>query len=517
MISSLFQGTCHIFLCYRNSGAETAKQFKKSLARNENFDFGYVWYSDQESVGNYDQDIHVLIPTAKFAILFISKDFTSGFVKDGQINYSNCITVKEIIEIEKNRQAGKLTVVAVHIDGYMLSADDLQILEQVFENENIKSSTSISAYKNLNFNPYYKRNTDMDYFAINFSKNMAICHNKNIDYKKTIHSLINWLVSIDTKWGPNEYSTIQQNANTCEALLSIKISQYDTIKRAVYQNALKTIINSITDDGLKSKTLDRETVTCTSLALLLFSMEHNFIKNTSTKINNIVNKLWSIRNPEYGWGTFCKYTQKQSCNFINTAWALLALSQYEIVNTKDFEYFCCEIYELETNGTFGYYVNDTPKITSTAMFLSVFYLLPIKLQAQIKRKYCYHDAIDFVLNNLINSNIQIEVMNDEDGDELQIKKAPWNNITLGASLSALALAREHNDINQSTWQKILNYTDNVINQNVKQLSENKIYYVPSNMPFSRYGHFTFPTAYLIWGLQMLDNVNDKLISQKKNA
>ena len=115
MISKNFDGSCHIFLCYRAGGAETAKQFKNSLSGNSD-NYGYVWYSDQESVGNYDQDIPVLIPSAEFAVLFISSDFTAGFLKDGKNNYSGCVTVKEIVQIEKCRQAGKLSVAAVNID-----------------------------------------------------------------------------------------------------------------------------------------------------------------------------------------------------------------------------------------------------------------------------------------------------------------------------------------------------------------------------------------------------------------
>mgnify|MGYP003456457407 CR=1 FL=1 len=146
MISDVYHGFCDVFLCYRDSGSETAKQFKKSLAKIKTKNFGYVWYSDQESVGDFKRDISRLIPSASYAILFITKDFTNGFLtSDGQNNYEKCITVQEIIEIEKRRQENKITVIAVHIAGYVLGDKDLMILETVFENERINKQESVYA------------------------------------------------------------------------------------------------------------------------------------------------------------------------------------------------------------------------------------------------------------------------------------------------------------------------------------------------------------------------------------
>ena len=179
MIDHDFQKECHIFLCYRSAGAEVAKNFKKALSNIRDRSFGYVWYSDQENVGNFVFDIPDLIASAHYAILFLCRHFTDGFLVDGKNNYGDdsrgnvgCVTVREIVEIERRRQAGTLTVIGVHVDGYLLQPDDVATLKQVFENEGILTPTSLAAYTELNVNAYYPRTTDVDAFAEALSKGL---------------------------------------------------------------------------------------------------------------------------------------------------------------------------------------------------------------------------------------------------------------------------------------------------------------------------------------------------------
>ena len=71
--------SCRIFLCYRDSGSETAKLFADNCKNNNDINCGKVWYSDYEGYGNYVLDIACLLSQAEYAILFISNDFTKGF------------------------------------------------------------------------------------------------------------------------------------------------------------------------------------------------------------------------------------------------------------------------------------------------------------------------------------------------------------------------------------------------------------------------------------------------------
>ena len=111
MIDEHKDSVCRIFLCYRESGSETAKNLKSFLKNVQDKDYGRVWYSDDENVGNFNLDIGAKIGQASIFILFLHNGFTDYFLTpDGKVNtdgygeYGPCITVKEIIEIEKQRQ-----------------------------------------------------------------------------------------------------------------------------------------------------------------------------------------------------------------------------------------------------------------------------------------------------------------------------------------------------------------------------------------------------------------------------
>ncbi len=176
--------SCRVFLCYRDGGAEIAKNVKTTLDKIKSPDYGHIWYSDLEKKGNYIDDIPFLIPSAEYAIIFFSEKFTAGFLKeDGKINYSKdkhdsgCVTVREIIQIEKCRQAGTLTVIGVHVNGYRLTKEDKEILDSVFHEAGIYTDRSIGAYTELNGNDYHTRTTDVEQFCGNLYR--AISENED--------------------------------------------------------------------------------------------------------------------------------------------------------------------------------------------------------------------------------------------------------------------------------------------------------------------------------------------------
>ncbi len=172
MIDEHKDSICRIFFCYRAAGSETAKNIKSYLKSIKNKEYGRVWYSDDENVGNFSIDIIPLISQAEIFVLFLAPGFTDYFLTpNGDLNLTgynqmpSCITVREICEIEKQRQKRNITILTVNIDQYAFSDHDLQILEEVFRQANILRDDTIKFYKDLNRNIYLRRQTDLPSFT----------------------------------------------------------------------------------------------------------------------------------------------------------------------------------------------------------------------------------------------------------------------------------------------------------------------------------------------------------------
>jgi hypothetical protein len=153
-------------------GSETAKFMKTYLKASPDKSYGRVWYSDDENLGNYNLDIPVLIGQADIFVLFLAPGFTDYFITpNGQANiYSEngntaCITAKEIIEIEKQRQTRDISILTVNIDGYTLTDTDINNLKLLFSSVGILRDDTAGFYKNLNINHYSRRQTDISAFA----------------------------------------------------------------------------------------------------------------------------------------------------------------------------------------------------------------------------------------------------------------------------------------------------------------------------------------------------------------
>ena len=183
---------------------------------------------------------------------------------------------------------------------------------------------------------------------------------------------------------------------------------------------------------------------------------------------------------------------------------MIALSRYpEIADTDEFKSFCRQIFEYETNGTFGYCVDDQPRIISTAMFLSLYYLLPKESRSELDGFYDKTNAIEFIIDKFVDNNLQIEVMTDNNDDELWMKIAPWNHITIGATQTALSYAYIHGDLAENTRIKLKNHVNSIIEKNIEKIGSDKSFYNPLDLYISKDKRFTFPTAYFIWGLKMM--------------
>lgn len=111
-----------IFLCYRANTAILARNFydyirKINVSLYDSRFFGDVYYSDYISCGRYvDYDsLKEIIDKVEYFVIFLDRDFCSGFLKDGKIN-DDCVTAHEIkylLESNKN-----INIIVVNINGY---------------------------------------------------------------------------------------------------------------------------------------------------------------------------------------------------------------------------------------------------------------------------------------------------------------------------------------------------------------------------------------------------------------
>ena len=178
---------CRTVFCYRGKTAQTAKEIFHALEKSDKL-YGRVWYSDLESIGNFKQDISILMKNANFVILFLCEGFTDGFLNDdGTTNFSadssrsdgqECITAGEIIEIERQRNLREdkdFKIIAIHNNDESLNENELKVLKKVFENEGFPNpDKSVEFYKLLHRNPYYCRKENPDDFVKQCFKNIEI-------------------------------------------------------------------------------------------------------------------------------------------------------------------------------------------------------------------------------------------------------------------------------------------------------------------------------------------------------
>ena len=162
--------TCDVFLCYRDRGGQTAKLFSRYLA-SKSFP-ATVWYSDDESVGNYRDDIPDLVGSAKCAVLFIDNDFTAGFLDEDAED--DCITALEVTEIARRIQecgqaadedskdvqdTDEFNIVTVFLDRPLgLKHTETRVLKELFEAGGVPDSAEAARkFAQSNGNVFHTR------------------------------------------------------------------------------------------------------------------------------------------------------------------------------------------------------------------------------------------------------------------------------------------------------------------------------------------------------------------------
>lgn len=211
-------------------------------------------------------------------------------------------------------------------------------------------------------------------------------HYKYISQELTeiMKKAVEWLISCNCHWGVNSTADQCQNANTCEALVAINKASLARKKVDIYTSAFQDVLSNLTDKGLPSKSLGEATVVCTSMLLYLISIDKKNGLNLTEeadyeKYNNLASDLWNCHS-EWGWGVYLSIVGRDKCSLANTNWALRSLNQYDISSTEGYISYVRMVYEYNNDGAFGYFVGDSPRLVTTAMYLSLYYELQDQLR-----------------------------------------------------------------------------------------------------------------------------------------
>ncbi len=333
-------------------------------------------------------------------------------------------------------------------------------------------------------------------------RNYRILDNK---YEKLINQSINWLLRCKKHWGVDENAEILQNANTCEGLLALRKSKKYKEKNETYKNAINVVLNNTTNEGLPSKSLNKPTVVCTSMILDIVAQEREESSGVVIdyeKFELIAENMWNNRS-NVGWGVYIKKGNDTECSFANTYWALRALNKYRIGKTKDYKEYLKLIYEYNNNGKFGFQKGDISRLTTTAMYLCLYYSLEECNKKDIGASYNRKKAIEYIYKSFIKDDVQIEketIWGIKDDNIPGAIKAPWTHITIGYVIEALSMAHKNNDIGKIKFCIILNRINQIVKENVTYVNDECCFYMPNNMERSNYSCFTFPTTCFVQGL-----------------
>lgn len=326
-----------------------------------------------------------------------------------------------------------------------------------------------------------------------------------------VEQCISWLIQIPKHWGPLYTSDLCQNANTCECLLALKKAKKDNIYKVIYNKAREAILNNVTEIGLSSKSLNYETVVCTSMILYLIALEKKdgdlISSELEERFEKIAINLWNCKS-ERGWGVYVDRLAPEYCCVANTFWALIALNNYSIAETEEYAFFVKSIYEYSQNSVYGFQIGDRPRLCTTAMAVILYFSLENLLQEEINQVYDINVAIDYVFRSFCIENIQCET---ETLIGIDLKnpgcaKAPWTHMSMGFAMEALNLAIKYKklslikiDLYTYTLKKLCN------TKLIRLTQQQQCYFIPEGMQLKNNGVYTFPTAYFVMGLSSFMN------------
>ncbi len=333
------------------------------------------------------------------------------------------------------------------------------------------------------------------------------------DYSVYINQLMDWLLNIPVRWGAVDSATEIQHANIIEGLLAMKYTGFDIRKEQAYQQILSEALACVQDDGLSSKSLKASTINCSALLLELVTLERNNpsgLIHDYSKYEYIAKYIWDNRNPDYGWGMYSARMNDDDCSMASTCKVLWNLLDYRISETKEFESFCQHVFECSSDGKMGFFIGDSEsRLITSALLICIFFKLSPSMQKKIEQSYNLTEGIGFVFQEFVaeDKQIEVETLYGIDKNGIGAKKAPWNHITIRYTVQALSLAYKSHKIGELQLSKVIGHVHDILKKNVaKDIHDRYTYYFPKGMDARRTGHWTFPSAYLIIALQLLNEL-----------
>lgn len=341
-------------------------------------------------------------------------------------------------------------------------------------------------------------------------------------YPAVIDSMVNWECSLPCLWGAHSTAKEPQNANSCETLVSLKITHSDVKKKTIYKKVLRYLLKEKTDKGLRSKSLNYETVSCTSMLLTAAALEKRDpigVIGDYSDFDRIAEELWATRNENAGWGMYNTRMNEAACSLTNTFRALSSLLYYPAVSEREeFTEFCENLIERSSGGQFGYFIGDSPKLSTTSLFVSFFYALDKERREQFGKRFRIADVLNFIYDQFTSAHIQTEIEEFFDMDLIMghgVKRAPFTNMSVYFAMDALAQAYKAGDLPPEQWHGVLKETDSILSNQVRSDGGASCYYEPAGLIKPRQGIYTYPTSYFLRGLYTVKEADDAVRSRIK--
>ena len=509
----------NIFICYRGNSESglLAQQIYSTLKyyRNNNNQALFIPFFAPRCIKK-GEDFYLEEEKALKQIKIMLLVLAPGF-------FDNCLEYDDQVyfEIKSACERKDIQFITICMEGYSLYFD--VAFDNAFTSE---QKDRLRHVNGINFHNIYDFEVEKDLIPVikrrlNMDSEDERCLSQTIkteeanfcnsfdDYYHTIDRLMNWLTSMKVKWGSYDNSLEPQIANTVEALLAMKLSGYDKKKPLLYKKSFLYVLSYCTQDGLYSKSLGNSSVVHTSMLLILIEMEKrsgvNNLEINYSLFDTIAKKLWSVRNENSGWGLFFKQTEDDSCSMMINYWVFRALLDCSVIENDQIVDFLVGFYEMENDGTFGFYIGEDPKLIVSSMFLELYYRMNMEVRKKICERFPVGKCIDYIYDTLINKNIQFEVETyfDMAPPLLRIEgkhKSPWHHISISFAMTALSEAYKNGDIDYGCFTGLIEHVDKVLKNNVFVIGDKKSYYQPQNMDCAPSNKHTFPSIYFVIGL-----------------
>lgn len=318
-------------------------------------------------------------------------------------------------------------------------------------------------------------------------------------------NLLNSMFDCSCFWGTCSFDTVQQNANAAEGLLTLVTCNKSNEYKTEFETVLNYLLNELSETGLKSKSLKKETVAPTSMFLTACdSIPNDAIKKL---IEPCIKNLWAVKDKR-GWGIYAqKMNQFSTIGF--SYWALNALeNKRTIISDDEFgEYVITLLCYKRNSAKFAEKIGSdaAPRMYATSMMFILYNMLSNKWKTKADERYDAKKAIDFIMKDFDNDHFLTEsesVGGTELSNTIDVHDVPWNHISIHFSLKAIAMAIESGMIGKDDTCRIVERLEKVLKTHCLHVGTDKSYFKPPylNINYGNRGYLIYPTMHLLMGL-----------------